>query len=120
LLVFIPALLVILVWLWTLSPVPELDSATAEVLEASAEHWWRPDCPIRTIPQTDWPLKLRQLGPESVRVTPQGVFIVLGSLYVEEWGLFVLPSGSEHRPQTHSDPSFRLIRGRVYKYNIEG
>jgi hypothetical protein len=116
----IPALLVTLMWLWVRSPVPEPDPATTEALEVAAGQWWRPGGPTGTIPKTDWPAKLRRLGPRAVRVIPEGVFIPFGSLYVKEWGLFVLPVGSDFRPQPGTDPSFRLIRGRVYRYDIEG
>jgi hypothetical protein len=119
--VLIPALLLAaLLWLWVRSPVPEPDSTTTEALEVAAGQWWRPDGPIRTIPEADWPPELRRLGPRSVRVTPEGVFIPFGSLYVEEWGLFVLPIGADFQPQTGTDPSFRLVRGRVYRYDVKG
>jgi hypothetical protein len=116
----IPALFVILVWLWLRSPVPEPDQATAEALEVAAGLWWQPGGPIRRIPEADWPPELRRLRPEDVRVHPEGVFIKFGSSYVEEWGLFVLPVGSDLRPQLGTDPSFRLVRGRVYRYDIRG
>jgi hypothetical protein len=118
--VLIPALFVTLVWLWLRSPVPEPDPATAEALEAAAEKWWRPGGPTRAVPEDEWPPELRRLSPRAVRVTPEGVFVPFGSLYVEEWGLFVLPKGSDYRPQQGTDPSFRVLRGRVYRYDIKG
>src|SRR4051794_24972633 len=87
--VVVPTLLVILLWLWPRPSVPEPDPATAEALEAAAETWWRPGGPVRTIPEAEWPSELRALGPRSVQVISEGVFIPFGSLYVEEWGLFV-------------------------------
>jgi hypothetical protein len=120
LLLLVPALIVTLIWLWFRSPVPEPDAATAEVLEAAAEKWWHPDEQVRTIPEAEWPPELRRLGPTGVRVTSEGVFIPFGSSFVEEWGLFVLPRGSDYKPQRGTDPSFRLLRGRVYRYDIKG
>jgi hypothetical protein len=114
-------LLVTLAWLCLRSPVPEPDAATAEALEAAAETWWRPGGLARTIPEAEWPPELRRLGPtKEIRVTNQGVFIPFGSSFVEEWGLFVLPKGSSFRPQEGTDPSFRWIRGRIYRYDIKG
>lgn len=118
--VLTPALLVPFVWLGVRSSVPEPDPATAAALEVAAGGWWRPDDPVRPIPEADWPPELRRLGPRSVRVTPEGVFIPFGSRNVEEWGLFVLPAGSDFRPQPGTDPSFQLVRGRVYRYDIKG
>jgi hypothetical protein len=121
LLILMPTLLVAVLWLfWVQSRVPEPDLATAEALEMVAGEWWRPGGPYRTIPEAEWPPELRRLGPRSVRVAAEGVFIRFGSLYVEEWGLFVLPAGSGFRPQPNTDPSFRAVRGRVFKYDIKG
>lgn len=118
--VLIPALPVTFLWLWLWPPVPEPDAPTAEALEVAAERWWRPDGVHSTIPEADWPPELRRLAPRSVRVTPEGVYIPFGSRFVEEWGLFVLPAGSDFQPQSGTDPSFRLVRGRVYRYDIQG
>ncbi|HTK77440.1 MAG TPA: hypothetical protein VL371_19405 [Gemmataceae bacterium] len=117
---FIPTVLVALLWLWMRSPVPEPDSNTAQALERTAERLWRPGDPARIIPATDWPEELRRLGPRSVRVSSEGVFIEFGSFFVEESGLFVLPLESDFRPQPGTDPSYRLLRGRVYRYDIKG
>jgi hypothetical protein len=119
--VCVPAVLVTLMCLWLWSPTPEPNPATAAALEAAAEKWWRPGISdYREIPKTDWPPELRRLGPRKVLVTPKGVYIPFGSRFVEEWGLFVLPEGSDFRPQESGDPSFRLLRGRVYRYYVVG
>ena len=112
------ALLVVLGWFWW--PGSEPDSATTAALEAAAEEWWQPSRSDRTIPEDEWPAELRRLNPTNVRVTAEGVFISLRSFYVAEWGLFVLPHGSAFQPQSGTDPSFRLLRGRVYRYVIKG
>ena len=112
--------LVTILWLRVQSPVPDPDPGTAEALEVAARQWWEPGDSTRTIPEGDWPPRLRRLGPEAVRVSPEGVFIPFASHWVEEWGLFVLPPGSDFRPQQRTDPSFHFVRGRIYKYNIKG
>lgn len=113
-----PACLV--AWLCLRSPVPEPDSATAERLEAAAELWWQPGGTGRDIPEADWPTELRRLGPEAVTVAAEGVYIRFGTRFVEAWGLFVLPRGSEFQPRQGADPSFRPVRGRIYRYDIKG
>jgi len=117
---FIPTLFVASMWLWMPSPVPKPDSETAELLELTAGQWWRPGGPARSIPEADWPPELHRLGPRSVQVTSEGVFIQFGSFMVAEWGLFVLPAESDFRPQSGTDPSYRWLRGRVYRYDIKG
>jgi len=107
-------------WLVLRESVPEPDAPTAEVLEAAAETWWQPESEVRGIPESKWPPELTRLGPKSVRITSEGVFISFGALFVEEQGLFILPAQSDFQPQHETDPSFNLIRGRVYKYQIKG
>lgn len=126
--VFVPALLIIsvttlfaaLLWPWPWKPVPAPDPATAEILEAMAERWCYPGSLGRSIPEGEWPPELRRLGPKSVRTYPDGVFIEYGSFMVEEWGLFALPKSSTFQPPPHGDPAFRLLRGRVFRYDFVG
>jgi hypothetical protein len=99
---------------------PELDAATARQLEEASERCWPPDHPSQEIPERDWPPEFRRFDPNSVRVTPEGVYIKCGSFFVEEWGLFVLPGGSAFRPGQHRDPSYSHLKGRVYWYRITG
>ncbi|MBA4188046.1 MAG: hypothetical protein C0467_08505 [Planctomycetaceae bacterium] len=120
LLVLITALLATLMWLGLQSPIPELDPATVEALEAATEEWWRPGDPTRTVPESEWPPELRRLRPRVVRATPKGVFISFASYYVEERGLFVLPTKSDYQPQQGTDPAFRVLCSRVYVYGIKG
>jgi hypothetical protein len=109
-----------LAWLGMRSPVPEPGPATARILEAAVERWWQPDGARREIPKSDWPAELLRLGPEAVFVAPEGVFVRFGSSYVKEWGLFLLPERSAFRPRQDTDPSYRSLRGRVYRYDIKG
>jgi hypothetical protein len=116
----VPVSLAVLAWVGMRSPVPEPDPATAERLEAAAERWWQPDGQRREISKADWPVELLPLAPKSVTVAPEGVYVRFGSFYVEEWGLFILPKGSAFQPGRGTDPSYRLLRGRVYRYDIKG
>lgn len=101
--------------------VPEPDEATAAALEAAGERWWRPtDTTYRQVPEAEWPAELRNLQPEHVSVNSSGVFIKFGCRFVEIYGLFVLPIGSAFRPKEGQVCSFRLIRGRVYRYDDPG
>jgi hypothetical protein len=102
-------------------PVPEPVAADDEALVAWAERWWHPGDDIRYIPKTEWSPEVRRLNPAyDPRADHRGLFIPCGGFFVQEWGLFVLPPGSPFRPPVSGDPRFRLIRGRLYRYDIEG
>ncbi|HEY7330072.1 MAG TPA: hypothetical protein VH592_20720 [Gemmataceae bacterium] len=110
-----------LLWFYLWSPVPEPDPLTTAVLEAAAERWWRPHTGHRwNIPEEEWPPELLRLRPKAVRVAPEGVFIPFKSVYIMERGLFILPRASNYQPQQGMDPSFQVLRGRVYKYEVKG
>jgi hypothetical protein len=121
----IPALFVVWAVWWFVRPFPPPDSATTHALEETADHWWSPELAtdphaIRTIPESEWPSELKRLGPSSVYVCSEGVYLQFGAFFVQKWGLFVLPEGSTFKPTQSGDPSFRLLRGRVYRYVIAG
>lgn len=117
---FLLVFLAALAWLALRSPVPSLDSSTAVLLEAAAERWWQPGIARRVIPPADWSAAVRRLGPRGVTIAPEGVYLRFGSSFVEEWGLFILPRKSPMRPAQGTDPSYRRLRGRVYRYAIKG
>ena len=118
--VLLPLSLAALAWLALRSSVPSPDPSTAALLEAAAERWWQPGIARRGIPRADWPAAVRRLGPSRVTVAPEGVYLQFGSFFVEEWGLFILPRKSPLRPAQGTDPSYRRLRGRVYRYAIRG
>jgi hypothetical protein len=120
LLIVVALALLVIGWLWLLAPVSDPDEATTQALEAAAEKWWRPENHDQTIPKEQWPPELERLNPKAVRVTSEGVFIPIRSFFVEERGLFVFPAGSNFVPPRSGDPSFKLLRGRVYRYEIKG
>ena len=101
------------------SPVPRIDAATAARLSAFADRWVQPDGDSQIAPDS-WPEEVRRLRPQSVRLTADGMYIELGSRFVESWGLFILRTGSSFQPSRGTDPSYRLLEGPVYWYEIKG
>ena len=104
-------------FLW--SPVPRIDAATAANLSAFADRWVQPAGNSQIAPDS-WPAEVRRLRPRSVRLTADGMYIELGSRFVASWGLFILRSGSQFQPTHTTDPSYRLLQGRVYWYEVKG
>lgn len=120
-LVAVAGVIVVFVAAWAVfhSPVPDIDPTTADELAATTDTWCE-QLPDRTIPPNEWPDAVRQLRPQAVRVTPEGVYLERGSLFVQSWGVFVLRSGTAFRPATDTDPSYHLLRGRLYWYEVKG
>jgi hypothetical protein len=118
--VLVPVALVTLAWLVMRPPVPEPDPTSAERLEAAAERWWQPDRERWEIPKADWPVEFLRFGAQAVTVASEGVYIRFGSFFVQEWGLFILPKWSSFQPKVGTDPSYRPLRGRVFRYEIKG
>lgn len=111
------AAVVIAAWFFR-SPIPSIDAVQAEELCAAADHlseWQEGD-----VQKSGWPEAIVRLAPKSVRVTDIGVYLELERFFVTEHGLFVLPSTSSYRPTPGGDPSYRLLRERVYWYEIKG
>lgn len=106
-------------WAILRTPVPEIDSPTADRLSATIDRWCE-QFPNSVVPPEEWTEEVKQLRPHSVRVTPDGVYIERGSCFVESWGVFVHRTGSELRLSGGTDPSYRLLRGRVYWYEVKG
>jgi hypothetical protein len=120
--VFIVVLIVLAsaaVWAMAWTSAPDIDSPTAERLASIADDWCQ-NAPERSIPEVEWPTEVRQLNPLTVRVKTEGVYIELETRFVESRGIFILRSGSEFRPLAKGDPSYRLLNGRVFWYEIKG
>ena len=117
----VAALTVIVVGSWAVlrSPVPDIDPPAADLLSAEADRWCN-ESPNRAIPQPEWPVKVQKLRPRTVRVTSDGLYIERGSRFMESWGILVLRTGSTFEPAEGNDPSYRLLRGRVYWYEVKG
>lgn len=107
-------------WLNWQARTPNVDAATAELLQLKADDWWQNGRRTVSIPKKDWTDALRRLNPQTVTVNQEGVYVQFGSLIVESWGLFILPKGSAFQPKSGTDPSFQLIHDRVFKFEIKG
>ena len=120
-LIAVAAVAVVFVAAWAVfrPQVPTIDPLTADELSAAADQWCE-KLPNRTVPSDQWSTAVRQLCPQAVRVTADGVYIERGSRFVESWGVFILRSRSALRPSTDTDPSYHQLRGRVYWYEVKG
>ena len=90
------------------SQLAALAAATPKLLQASGD-----------IPQSAWPAGLAQLDPERVRVTPEGLYVVLSSAGVEERGLFV-PRAQGFAGSRGTDPSYTRLGQGVFSYHVKG
>ena len=112
-----------LAWSCFRSPIPNIDTATADQLAEVGDRWWRSRRGVDSVwhvPKVDWPRVISRFTPKSVRVSRDGINIVVGSFFVEEWGLFVLPEESVFKPTEGGDPSYHHLTGRVFWYKIKG
>ena len=116
------ALLVAVVRFYLWPAPPSVDATMALSLVVVVDRFWDANSldQQEPIPENDWPPEIRRLAPKSVMCSKEGLYIMLGSFFVREWGLFVLPSRSAFRPPAKGDPSYRQLEGRVYWYQIEG
>jgi hypothetical protein len=73
----------------------------------------------RNLPSEEWPEQIRIIDPQSVRIRPEGLYIVTSAWFVEEAGLFV-PRHPAFSPVAGSDPEYRRLHGRVFSYRIRG
>lgn len=106
-------------WVALRPSVPVIDPLAADRLVTAADQWCE-QFPDQDIPSANWPEEVQQLRPQSVRVTPDGVYVERGAFFVEEWGVFIHRTGSTLRPSADTDPSIRPLQGRVYWYRIKG
>ena len=106
-------------WVVSRSSVPAVDPLTADRLVATADQWCE-QFPEQDIPAEIWSEEVRQLRPQSVRVTPDGVYVEQGSFFVQAWGVFILRTGATPQPSASTDPSYRPLQGRVFWYENKG
>ena len=108
--------------------VPDVDDATAEQMLADADRMWEQKTRghegearwFARLHDAEMPPSFQRLKPHSVTLTQEGVEITMGGFFVESWGYFVLPSASTYEPRRDGDPSYRLLRGRVYRFHVAG
>lgn len=78
-----------------------------------------PTSDVRLEPK-EWPSSIQQLAPAQVHVRPEGLYLMFRRRFVQEWGVFILRSSSDFTPQEGTDPSFKRVKDRLYRYHIAG
>jgi hypothetical protein len=73
-----------------------------------------------TIDAAAWPESFKALHPQSVRSSEEGLYIVTGSRWVRESGVFVPRDARRFSPQTGADPEYTLVSNGIYMYRIRG
>lgn len=113
--------------LWLLKPMvpPRIDEITAGKLVHEADEIYSGSCRLNSrrwelVEPKSWTTEVTKLKPISVRVDNNGVYVVLEKNYVEERGLFLLPSSSLYVPNLHTDPGYLRVEGRVFWYVVKG
>jgi hypothetical protein len=98
---------------------PAINTALAAQLTAIADRWCV-EFHDQEISASEWPDEIRSLHPQFISVRPEGVYLQQGRFLIEAWGVFILRAGSEFQPAACADPSYRLLSGRVYCYEVKG
>lgn len=75
---------------------------------------------VGVLPAAAWPTTLRLLNPKAVRLTDEGLYIIMSSFGVQEQGYFVVDPKSLFEPETGTDPSYRELGDGVFIYVIKG
>jgi hypothetical protein len=55
-----------------------------------------------------------------VTASAEGLYIVIGSFFVMEWGYFVPRDAATFDPKSSSDPEYRHLGSNVYWYDFKG
>lgn len=93
----------------------ELEDLAIEVPDLMSAH---PES--RDVPPAQWSRALRTLKPKRVYTNAQGLYIVTGSSFVREQGLYVpRDTGTANTDPSH-DPSYQYRGLGFYAYRIEG
>lgn len=71
------------------------------------------------IPAEYWPPAVAELSPKRVYSSPDGLYLVLSSSFVEERGLFV-PRSAGFAGGTGTDPSYTSLGQGAFSYRIKG
>jgi hypothetical protein len=72
------------------------------------------------LPEASWPDALRELGPESIFVESDGVWVSKQHRFVEEAGIYVVFEGVGEPEERGGDPSMWRLGGRIFWYQITG
>ena len=103
-----------------------LDRPTLQVIAAEATALLKPSTGrtdnrfSEEVPVDQLPSTIRALKPQSVRATPEGLNIMIGSFFVEEWGYFAPRDVVSFSPESFGDPSFEHVGEGVNWYEIKG
>ena len=99
--------------------MPSVSQPEAAGLEAVADALLESASSSESV-STAWPEQIRVLGPKAVRVTPDGLYVVTSSWFVEEVGFFVPRDPDAFSPVAGGDPEYRRLHGHVFSYRIRG
>jgi hypothetical protein len=72
------------------------------------------------VPEALWPPAIRELQPQGVQVSEDGVFVQRWNRFVEEEGVFIAFAGAPVSTALGHDPSFASIEPGVYWYKVKG
>lgn len=100
--------------------VPSPDATEAAAIVRAASELMTESSTDGRVPAERWPAAIRSLEPESVRIGEPGIYISTGSLYVEEWGLFVPRQPDSFVPVQGTDPSYEQLHPSLFSYFIAG
>ena len=67
-----------------------------------------------------WPPSLRALEPDTVQVTPEGLYARTSKFMASDYGVFVACHPDQFNPKGRVEPSFRSIGDGVYIYYVAG
>ena len=98
---------------------PDLSLAEAKGVIAASEQVMRSNDLQVSIPEQRWPEQILVLKPESVRLTPEGLYVVTSSWFVEEVGFFI-PRYYGVLPDDSGEPKFRRLHENLFSYRISG
>ena len=66
-----------------------------------------------------WPPAIAALRPQRVYISPDGLYLVLSTSFVEEHGLFI-PRSAAFAGGTGTDPSYTSVGHGVFSYRVKG
>src|SRR6478752_5052167 len=78
------------------SRIPNIDATTAKQLHTAADQL--SEHSDGAVDKATWPVAISKFSPKSVRVTTNGIYVKVRSSFVEEQGLFLLPTNSSFQP----------------------
>lgn len=99
--------------------IPELTDNQATIIQEQGVALLQ-QLELGAVEREAWPAAISALNPEALRIEEDGLYIVIGILFVEEWGFFVTRDGVDFVPTVGGDPSYSRISGRLFEYRVAG